>query len=116
MATFKVREWNGDEVIAIKNEAVAQGLYMGASFILTEANQIAPIDEGTLTQTADVDVDESAAKAHIFYVTKYAARLHEHPEYNFQRGRQGKWLEKVMLAEGERVSEFIAEQIKGRLG
>jgi len=33
----------------------------------------------------------------VSYDTPYAARLHEHPEYNFQNGRQGKYLEEPAM-------------------
>lgn len=116
MAKFKIRNWRGDQIIEEKNQAVAQALYKGISHILNEANNIAPKDEGTLIQTSAVDVDPDAGVANAFYVQKYAARLHEHPEYNFQGGRQGKWLEKTILAEGDRVREIMANEIKERMG
>jgi hypothetical protein len=116
MAQFKIKNWRGDEVIQMKNEAVGQALYKGISHILNQANNIAPKDEGTLTQTSGVDVDPEAGIASAFYTQKYARRLHENPQYNFQGGRQGKWLEKVMLAEGDRVRDLMAEEIKGKLG
>lgn len=52
---------------------------------------LVPHDKGVLQNSASVE-------PHTGYVlvgfnTRYAARLHEHPEYNFQKGRQGKYLE-----------------------
>jgi hypothetical protein len=43
-------------------------------------------NSGTVEETADGDVV-------VGYHTPYAARLHEHPEYRFQKGRKGKYLE-----------------------
>lgn len=116
MANFKIKNWRGPQIIAQKNEAVGQALYKGASHILNEANNIAPKDEGPLTQTSDVSVDAEQGKANIFYVQKYAPRLHEHPEYNFQGGRQGKWLEKTILSESNRIAEIMATEIRERFG
>lgn len=50
-----------------------------------------PLDEGTLANTgiSEEDGDDQI----VAYNTPYAARLHEHPEYNFQKGRKGKYLE-----------------------
>jgi hypothetical protein len=116
MARVQIRNWRGREIIEEKNQAVAQSLYKGISHILNEANNIAPKDEGILIQTSDVDVDPVAGKASAFYVQKYAPRLHEHPEYNFQGGRQGKWLEKATLANMDVVRDMIAKEIRERLG
>lgn len=51
-----------------------------------------PHDEGTLQNSGTV---EPLANGDIVlgYHEPYAARLHEHPEYHFQKGRKGKYLE-----------------------
>lgn len=116
MANFKIRNWRGDAVIEAKNMAVARGLYKGASHILNTANIIAPEDEGILKQTADVDVDPGAGKASVFYVQKYAPRLHENPQYNFQGKGQGKWLETTVLTEGKMVEAILADEVRNGLG
>jgi hypothetical protein len=50
-----------------------------------------PHDEGTLANTgiSEEDGDDQI----VAYNTPYAARLHEHPEYQYQKGRKGKYLE-----------------------
>lgn len=50
-----------------------------------------PHDEGTLQNSGTVE--EVNGDIVIGYHSQYAARLHEHPEYNFQKGRKGKYLE-----------------------
>lgn len=51
-----------------------------------------PHDTGQLQNTGHTEhfapLDEIVG-----YNKVYAARLHEHPEYNFQKGRKGKYLE-----------------------
>lgn len=113
MAQFK---WRGDKVKANVAEQTKRALFQGCSHILNEANQIAPHDEGILTQTAGVDVDEQNMTGSVYYVQKYAPRLHEHPEYNFQKGRQGKWLEQTVLSEGDKVRDYMANEIKKAFG
>lgn len=50
-----------------------------------------PHDKGTLQNSGTVDqVGEDVV---VGYHTPYAARLHEHPEYRFGKGRKGKYLE-----------------------
>ena len=48
----------------------------------------------------------------IYYDTPYAARLHEHPEYNFQHGRKGKWLENTNKEKGPEIIEIVADQLR----
>ena len=50
-----------------------------------------PHDEGTLQNSGTVEYIGTGVV--LGYHTPYAARLHEHPEYHFQRGRKGKYIE-----------------------
>ena len=50
-----------------------------------------PHDEGTLQNSGTVEV-LSNGDVVLGYHTPYAARLHEHPEYRFQKGRKGKYI------------------------
>lgn len=50
-----------------------------------------PHDEGILQASGTVQPD--GKDVIVGYHTPYAARLHEHPEYKFQKGRKGKFLE-----------------------
>lgn len=50
-----------------------------------------PHDKGTLQNSGTVD--EVGEDVVVGYHTPYAARLHEHPEYRYQKGRKGKYLE-----------------------
>lgn len=116
MTRVRLRNFRGQQIIAEKQRAVEQALYIGASHILNESNKIAPLDEGPLTQTASVDVDGAAGQASVFYVQKYGPRLHENPQFNFQNGREGKWLEKTVMKEMDRVRDIMANEIRERLG
>lgn len=50
-----------------------------------------PHDEGTLQNSGVVEPIKDGYV--LGYHTPYAARLHEHPEYRFQKGRKGKYIE-----------------------
>lgn len=50
-----------------------------------------PHDEGTLQNSGTVEVMPNGDVV-LGYHTPYAARLHEHPEYRFQKGRKGKYI------------------------
>ncbi len=51
-----------------------------------------PHDTGLLQNSGHVESRHDAT-AIVGYNKVYAARLHEHPEYRFQKGRKGKYLE-----------------------
>ena len=62
-----------------------------ADEVLRLSGHEVPKDEGVLEGTGVADRDKQGA--YVGYNKPYAARLHEHPEYNFQKGRKGKYLE-----------------------
>lgn len=65
---------------------------MDVGFEVLRLSQLeVPHDEGTLQNSGTVE--EVNGDVIIGYHSKYAARLHEHPEYRFQKGRKGKYLE-----------------------
>jgi len=65
---------------------------MDVGFEVLRLSQLeVPHDEGTLQNSGTVE--EVSGDVIIGYHSKYAARLHEHPEYRFQKGRKGKYLE-----------------------
>lgn len=61
--------------------------------LLSLSSKEVPHDEGTLQASGNVDPDQRNQMVTVGYHTPYAARLHEHPEYHFQKGRKGKYLE-----------------------
>lgn len=116
MANWGIRGWNGAAIEEAKRRGVERALYMGASHILTKSTAIAPKDEGVLIQTAGVSIDADAGKANVYYTQKYAAWLHENPQFNFQGGREGKFLEKPVLSEAETLQRIFGDGIGGEFG
>lgn len=72
-----------------------------------------PKDEGVLEGTGVADRDKQGA--YVGYNKPYAARLHEHPEYNFQKGRKGKYLEDPIKQNISVFREHYMDKIKGAL-
>ncbi len=76
-----------------------------------------PHDEGTLQNSGTVE--EVDGDVVIGYHTKYAARLHEHPEYRFKKGRKGKYLEDPIVknenALGIRFAKGMDDVIGGSI-
>lgn len=109
---MKMKNFKGKQIIGDVEFAVGRGLYQAASHIRNESNNIAPLDEGTLTQTSGVDVDTANRQASIYYTQPYARRLHESQSMNIRRGRQNKYLEKPMIEQADTVQKIIAKELK----
>jgi len=62
-----------------------------ADTILLLSQAEVPHKLGTLQNSGATDRDSKGA--FVGYHTPYAARMHEHPEFNFGKGRKGKYLE-----------------------
>lgn len=94
LAAFQAEADIGDEIIRL------------ASFEV-------PLDEGTLQNSGAVD---QIGKHHAAgYHTPYAARLHEHPEYHFQRGRKGKYLTDPISRNQRALGAHFAQKMKGKI-
>ena len=57
-------------------------------------------------------VDASETSATVSYDTPYAVRLHQNPQYQFNFGRRGKWLELAMDEAGDDAIVIIAETMR----
>lgn len=78
--------------IADKTDTIeAKALQVMADELLRISAREVPHDQGVLQATGTVEPDGKDLL--VGYHTPYAARLHEHPEYRFQKGRKGKYLE-----------------------
>jgi hypothetical protein len=94
-------------------DAAFKALQYAAEHILTESIRTVPKDTGLLQQSGKVSSDKSTMEAVVSYDTPYAVRLHEHPEYNFQNGRRGKWLELTILEQQSKIGDLIAAKMRG---
>jgi hypothetical protein len=105
--------WNQQSIInGVRGDAM-KGLRAGAEFLLTETIKTTPKDEGILIQSGKVSHDSSKVEAAVSFDTPYAVRLHEHPEYNFQNGRRGKYLEKTLNEQRQTLINLIAQVMQG---
>lgn len=96
---------------------IVEGENLAAERGVTLAVDLSPMDQGTLAGAHTVqpatDPEEGSA---VVVDTPYAARLHEHPEYNFSTdsnpNAQGKWVETAMLENRDELGEIIAKKVR----
>ena len=109
--------WNGKQVEDLVKKALIDGGKDAGENVLEESNRMVPHDEGTLMRSGQVSVDEEKLDVFVSYDTPYAVKLHENPQYNFQQGRQGKWLEQGLKNRQSAIQEFLkaklSEALKG---
>lgn len=115
-----------DEVIGGFNSAddkglrgVKQAVNDAAGNLLSESVKEVPHDIGTLQGTGNAAPAELKGQeliAEVGYNTPYAARLHEHPEFHFQKGRKGKYLEDPLKRMGPVYQKDIENSLNQALG
>lgn len=84
-----------------------------ADEVLRLSQHEVPKDEGVLEGTGVADRDKQGA--YVGYNKPYAARLHEHPEYNFQKGRKGKYLEDPIKNNITVLREHYMDKVRSAL-
>jgi hypothetical protein len=106
-------DWYGDRIVGLVHDHAAEVLGDAGEFLLEEANQTVPIEEGNLARSGSVDVDRGELAATVSYDTPYAVRLHENPQYHFQHGRRGKWLQLTLPEQRARIERFLRDRMEG---
>lgn len=108
----------GQQILA----AAQLGVDRAAEELLTQAVDRAPMDQNTLRNSASVSVPLTARggdpRADVVFDTPYAARLHEHPEYDFSTdanpNAQGKYLENAAVENRDVLRDIVGNQIRSQ--
>ncbi len=90
-----------------------KGLTEMGDELLRLSNFEVPHDTGALAATGNVDPTSEVETVIVGYHTPYAARLHEHPEYTFQKGRKGKYLEDPLKHNLTKWLQVYAKGLEG---
>jgi len=85
---------------------------------LALSSQQVPFDNGDLSESGQVvNAEQIGDTTQIVYDRPQAARLHEHPEYNFSTdsnpGAKGKYLEDPMTQNVEELRKIVAKEAGG---
>lgn len=81
------------------------------------AVNLSPWDQGTLAGAHTVErATDPEEGAQIVVDAPYAARLHEHPEYNFATdsnpNAQGKWVETALIENKGELGDIIRKEVR----
>lgn len=99
--------------------SIQKSLFEIGGELLRLSRKEVPHDTGMLQSTGTVQKVRNffggVSGVEVGYHTVYASRLHEHPEYRFQKGRKGKYLEDPLKANTSKFMEKLASDIKKEL-
>lgn len=98
---------------AMKNAAL-KGINDVASEILRLGMFEVPHDKGILQASGHVEPSRDD-EVIVGYNTVYAARLHENPQFHFQKGRKGKYLEDPIKNNLNTFIDFIKGGVNAEL-
>jgi hypothetical protein len=91
MTGFIKFNWHAAKITSVVEVAGRHGVESAAHALLKRANEHVPFQFGTLKESGTVSVDGTTAA--VSYGAVYAAKLHQHPEYNFRGQGRGRWLQ-----------------------
>ncbi len=111
---MKMFFWEGGLIGAMVEAKGRESAKAGAERVLARAQLHVPFRSGALKSTGAVTTDGSQAA--ISYDTVYAARLHQHPEYNFSPPGQGRWLLNAIEADHGDTLNAMAKPYRDAFG
>ena len=97
------------------DKATKRGIRDVAEELLRLSQLEVPLDVGTLQGSGNVK-PAGFDEYEVGYHTPYAAKLHEHPEYNFQNNRKGKYLTDPLEKNKRIFMRHVADVIRTSLG
>lgn len=92
-------------------DAVSRALQVISEEVMRLSQREVPHDTGFLQNSGSVKSVSKSEKI-VGYHTPYAARLHEHPEFRFGKGRKGKYLEDPIKNNRQTFLGYFADEIK----
>jgi hypothetical protein len=107
--------WHGHRITRQARKGAVRGLALAAEHILTEAQKIVPIEEGTLGRSGTASVDDGKLRAAVSFDTPYAVVQHEDMTLGHDAGRQAKYLEQPLAAEKATVGKILQREVRREL-
>ncbi|MEU8196340.1 hypothetical protein AB0C10_21390 [Microbispora amethystogenes] len=105
-------KWSGDRIRARERAAAARGLRRAVDHLKDKSTDIAPVEHGSLTETATATVDEKKLSGAVSFYGDYAVRQHENLDLTHDPGKQAKFLEQPMNDERQVMLGMVADEIR----
>ena len=100
------------EVIQNTVDALWDSIKLMTVIIGNESAKEVPFKEGILQKSWKVEPLKDELGFEVSYNTRYAHRMHEHPEYHFKNGRKAKYLEDPLYMDKGNWQEKGIDKLK----
>lgn len=107
--------WNGTRVKISLNRKRREALRDAAEYLLDESKKLVPFDEGVLSASGSVAVNEKGTKAVVGYNTPYAVYQHERTDLRHPNGRSAKYLERPLRERRQQIIEYLRRRLREAL-
>lgn len=104
MTGFIKFNWYGTKILSVVEVTGRSSVESAAYALLKRANEHVPFQFGTLKDSGAVSTDGMSAA--VSYSAVYAAKLHQHPEYNFRGQGRGRWLQDAAEEQERYLSDY----------
>ena len=104
--------WNGARVKVSLNRKRKEALRDAAEYLLDESKKLVPFDEGVLSASGSVAVNEKGTKAVVGYNTPYAVYQHERTDLYHPNGRSAKYLERPLREKRQQIIEYLRRRLR----
>lgn len=102
--------WNPQKAERRVSELTKLANERAAERVRLEADKRVPYATGELAASAHVETSEHVVA--VEYTARHGRYVHAHPEWNFQGGRSGRWLEEAIEASADPVGEVYADTLR----
>lgn len=103
-----------ERLVGVMRRTVSLALDKVANEVLRLSAREVPHDLGLL-QASGTSEQVGDEEVIVGYNKVYAARLHEHPEYRFQKGRKGKYLIDPIMHNLSTFNRFVSAEVEKAL-
>jgi len=103
-------DWHPEPAISAVEAAGSEGEERGGEHLLEAANARVPFETGELEDSGSIARD--GEQVVIGYSAPHAVYVHAHPDWNFENGRSGRWLEEAIDEEGAAVGDLLGDSVR----
>jgi len=107
-------DWHDELALLMVDRLSVEGEELGGRALLEAANRRVPYRSGELEASAAIERGEGEVV--VGYRAVYAGVLNRHPDWHYEGGRSGTWLEDAMESDGAVVGAVIEETFRSGWG
>lgn len=107
-------EWRPERALLMVDRLTIEAEELAGRTLLEAADQRVPYRTGALSQSGTLKRGEGEIA--VGYTVDYARFLHAHPEWNYEGGRSGTWLDDAIAQEGSALGEIMGETFRSGWG